>query len=178
MKDAEDYAPNNVNGDQFLVERARRVLRYYPETGELIWAETLSNRAPAGTRAGNMSCGYREISIDGVSYKATTVIWLIVHGRFPDGVIDHRDGSSDDDRLFNLREASYAENAWNTRTHRDNKSGFKGVTLHAGRKKPWQARIYLRGRNRSLGYYFCPEEANAAYARAAAEAFGEFARAA
>lgn len=162
-----------------LINRVRSVLDYDPETGILRWRVALSNRAPIGTRAGNIGpWGYREVSIDNVTYRSTTLIWIIVHGCFPSILIDHRDTFRANDCLSNLRKASHAENARNVRMHRDNASGFKGVIFHVGRRKPWQARIYLDGHNRSLGYYLKPEEAHAAYFSAAVDHFGEFARAA
>lgn len=162
-----------------FLDRVRSVLGYDRDTGVLRWRLTLSNRAPAGTQAGTIGpYGHREVSIDNVTYRSTTLIWIIVHGHFPGTLIDHWDGVPANDRLSNLRKASYADNSRNTRMHRDNVSGFKGVIFHAGRKKPWQARIYLDGRNRSLGYYYRPEDAHGAYFSAAVEHFGEFARAA
>ena len=176
---AESTGHNSVDPGHLraFVERIRNVLAYNAETGELVWRVTLSNRAPAGQRAGNLSQGYRDLAVDGIRLRATTAIWLIVFGRFPRGLIDHRNGRRGDDWLLNLREATYQENARNVRRHFDNHSGFKGVTFHHGRSRPWQARIFIAGRNRSLGYYSDPARAHSAYIMAAKREFGDFARA-
>jgi hypothetical protein len=64
----------------------------------------------------------------------------------------------------------------NTRPHKDNESGLKGVKWHRGAKK-WQSRIFFQGKEIYLGLFKTPQEAHAAYCKAAKELFGEFARA-
>lgn len=58
---------------------------------------------------------------------------------------------------------------------RTNKSGYKGVSWHAGGKK-WQAHVRIEGVNQYLGLFGTPEEAHAAYCAAAVAGRGEFAR--
>jgi hypothetical protein len=41
------------------------------------------------------------------------------------------------------------------------------------KRRPWRARIYLAGKERSLGYFASPEEARAAHAKAVQEHLGE-----
>lgn len=162
---------------QHLIERIRELLIYDPDTGVFTWKKATSNRARVGGVAGNMSRGYREISIDGKSYRAHRLIWLLVHGRWPKVCIDHVNGNPDDNRLANLREASTQENTRNTRTHADNMSGFKGATYCRGRYYlPYQARICVNGKTKPLGWYATAEEAHQAYEKAARELFGQFAR--
>lgn len=62
-----------------------------------------------------------------------------------------------------------------------NTSGAKGVrycedTATKKRVKRWQARIKVNGKERFVGRFLTKEEAVAAYAKAAKEYFGEFAR--
>jgi outer membrane protein assembly factor BamB len=160
------------------VHRVQELLAYNPDTGVFVWKKTTSNRVKVGSVAGNMSKGYREISIDGKTYRAHRLAWLLTHGRWPSVYLDHVNGNPDDNRLCNLREASTSENAWNSRRHADNRSGLKGATYCRNRHHlPWQARICVNGKTKPLGWFATAEEAHRAYEKAARETFGQFARA-
>ena len=93
---------------------------------------------------------------------------------------DHRFHNTLDNRLrvdgeINLRIATAGQNSMNSNRHRDNRSGFKGVSFHKGSGK-WQARIRKHGTQIFLGAYETPETAYAAYCDAANIHHGEFAR--
>jgi hypothetical protein len=89
--------------------------------------------------------------------------------------VDHRNGNGLDNRRFNIRIATVVDNARNTRIHRDNKVGFKGVHFDK-RNGKFRAHIGLNGRSRYIGSYKTAENAAKAYDEAAIEYFGEFAR--
>lgn len=91
---------------------------------------------------------------------------------FPDKHVDHRNGNGLDNRRSNLRLATKAQNAQNSRlkTHK-----FKGVTFNKQNGK-FLARIGVNGKNKSLGHFKTAKEAAIAYNKAAAQIFGEFAR--
>lgn len=80
-----------------------------------------------------------------------------------------------DNRRSNLRIATPAQNAHNSRKHSHNTSGYKGVSLDK-RKGRWYAHIKAGDVRRRLGYFDTPEAAHAAYCAAARELHGEFAR--
>jgi hypothetical protein len=90
-------------------------------------------------------------------------------------MVDHRDLDRTNNRWNNLRRATRSTNAANTRRQRNNTSGFKGVYPHhkTGR---WYAQIRKDGRGYYLGSFATPQAAHEAYAAAARELFGEFAR--
>ena len=91
--------------------------------------------------------------------------------------VDHRDGNKLNNTRNNLRAATNQQNQANVGLQKNNRSGFKGVTLKKGKtSRPWVARIGV-GRHRiHLGYFQTTKEAHEAYSRAAVEHFGEFAR--
>ncbi len=89
--------------------------------------------------------------------------------------LDHKNGKKNDDRLVNLREATSSQNKANTKRRSDNKSGFKGVCWNAKVKK-WRATIKIGNKQKHLGLFRHPYDAWLAYARAAREYYGEFAR--
>lgn len=90
-------------------------------------------------------------------------------------ICDHRDGDGLNNRRENLRRCTIAENNRNTKRRSNNKSGYKGVSFN-NEKKRWQAFITVERKCRFLGYFADPELAHAAYAHAAYETHGEFAR--
>jgi len=87
---------------------------------------------------------------------------------------DHISRDKLDNRRSNLRVATEAQNSANRSKHRNNTSGFVGVTRirKTGR---WEARISVDGSPRCLGTYGTAEEAARAYDTAALELRGEFA---
>jgi len=89
--------------------------------------------------------------------------------------VDHISGDTLDNRKCNLRICTNAENSRNSKIPKSNKSGYKGV-LWIKEKRKWVSRIMYNRKNINLGYFNTPEEAYAAYCKAAKELHGEFAR--
>ena len=154
-------------------DRLRELLHYCPDTGRFTWLKRRSN-VPAGALAGSCgsSHGYREIRIDGVNYLEHRLAWFYVQGVWPDQ-IDHANLDRTDNRIVNLRCATFSQNNNNRGARRDNESGFKGVYRPAGRRK-WTAQAKISGQKTYLGTYDTPELAHDAYCRAGRAAFGEF----
>jgi len=96
-------------------------------------------------------------------------------GRDPKGGIDHVNGRKYDNRLVNLREATRQQNAANSKKRKHNTSGFKGV-YWIERTRRWRASIHKDRKHIHIGYFDKPEEAHAAYCKAAQRHFGKFAR--
>ena len=115
--------------------------------------------------------------VAGKRYSAHRLAWLYMTGDWPPDEVDHKNRVRTDNRWDNLRLADTFTNKRNTSAYRNNKSGFKGVSWHVCSRK-WRSRIRVDGKEKNLGLYDTPEQANAAYERAAREMFGEFARAA
>lgn len=149
---------------------------YEPETGLFIRRRRLG-RHKAGTVAGAVSGihGYVFIGVDKQLYRAHRLAWFIHYGEWPKAGFepDHINGQRADNRIANLRLATRSQNNGNGKTRSDNSSGFRGVSLHKKTRK-WRAN--LAGNH--LGLFPTKEDAVAAYNAAAAEYYGEFARAA
>lgn len=96
-------------------------------------------------------------------------------GEWPNKEIDHINLDKHDNRFSNLRMASRSENGRNIRKYRTCTSGIKGVCWNA-RSKKWQAAIKVYGRKIHLGLHENINDAAVAYAKAAANYHGEFAR--
>ena len=89
--------------------------------------------------------------------------------------VDHIDGDGLNNRLGNLRIATKSQNQCNRRPMATSTTGLKGVSPY-NRDGTWRARISVRGRRISLGYYKTPAEAHAAYVAASIKLHGPFGR--
>jgi hypothetical protein len=156
----------------------RRLLSYDPETGVFTWR--VSKQGPgakSGKVAGNKDPrGYVIIKISQRKITAHRLAWLYMTGSLPAGQIDHANGVCSDNRWSNLRLATPAQNLQNRRSHKNNKSGLKGVGF-CKKSNKWHARICINKQQMHLGMFASPEEAHAAYCTAAKQYFGQFARA-
>jgi hypothetical protein len=89
-------------------------------------------------------------------------------------VIDHINRNGLDNRRANLRLATVAQNAWNSKK-RKSRSGYKGVCYDKAKRR-WRAAIVNHGRRIHLGYFEDKIEAAKAYDAAARKYCGQFAR--
>jgi hypothetical protein len=88
--------------------------------------------------------------------------------------VDHINHDKLDNRLFNLRVATAAQNTCNQGLKANNKSGYKGVWFNKTTGK-WIAKIKVSGRTITLGRFLTGEDAACAYNKAALEYHGEYA---
>jgi hypothetical protein len=88
--------------------------------------------------------------------------------------VDHISRNKLDNRKENLRICSRIENMANTSKHKNNTSGYKGVSWHKASKK-WLANISIEYKRIHLGLFDSPIEAARAYDKAAKESRGNYA---
>lgn len=151
--------------------RLKELLYYHPESGDWVWLVT-RGRAQMGDQAGALSAGYTRIKIDGASYLGHRLAFLYMTGAFPEADADHRDLQRGNGVWENLRPSTRSQNRANTAP--TGKSGLKGVRAHGNK---FRAAIKgADGKNKHLGLFLSPEDASAAFAAAAKERHGAFAR--
>lgn len=145
-------------------------------TGELVWRKVTSNRVCVGAATGSThNQGYAATRIKGISYLTHRLVWAWIYGQDPKNLqVDHVDGNRQNNRWNNLRLATPAENARNSKVRKHNRSGIKGVRVLPSGK--YQARIRKNGVTIHLGAFETHEEASFAYKKAALELHGQFAK--
>jgi hypothetical protein len=89
--------------------------------------------------------------------------------------VDHKDGSTLNNRRDNLRKATHAQNMRNQKIRADSTTGFKGVSFSKGKGK-FMAYIRFEGKRKHLGYHNTPEDAHAAYCAESIKLHGHFSR--
>lgn len=89
--------------------------------------------------------------------------------------VDHIDGNPLNNRRNNLRICTNHQNRYNSKTPSTNTTGYKGVYLNKYNGR-YYAYISSNNIRTSLGGYSSPEDAYAAYCKAAHEMHGVFAR--
>lgn len=163
--------------EELTFEQVSTLLRYEPAGGKLFWRERDISMFQDSVRckmwnakwAGNEAMtavngsGYRHGKIFGRVFQAHRVCWLLSHGAWPSGVIDHIDGNKLNNAETNLRDVSAIENARNCWMKKNNSSGVNGVRLK-GRK--WQARIMVNRVLITVGAFDSLAEAEAARLKA------------
>ncbi|WP_321868633.1 HNH endonuclease [Paraburkholderia tropica] len=130
----------------------RECFAYQPETGHLVWkqrpahhfkwarSQKTFNKRLAGKRAGTPQGKHKRLQLHitsgSVELHAYTsnVIWALNYGtELPPGcVIDHEDGDTDNERLSNLRMATWAGNMHNSKS-KHTEAGMRGIYRLSGK---------------------------------------------
>ena len=159
-------------------ERALQAFDYNPVTGKLFWKVFTSRRVKVGQEAGSLNTsgaakGYISVRIDTKLYLAHRVIWLMVHGEWPEQDTDHLDLNRSNNKLSNLRTASRAQNMWNRPKLSGNTSGVKGV-FRSKTTGNFIASTRCNGKKIHIGVYKTIEEAHKAWIAAVTTYHGSF----
>jgi hypothetical protein len=161
-----------ANGKELTAEVLRDALDYDPETGDFTWRFRPNMPKQwtvrfAGKKAGCVTThhGYVSIVVFGRRYWAHRLAWLYVTGKWPEVMIDHRNGLGGDNRISNLRECDYSENQQNRMRKLGGRPGYIGVGLQKSSGR-WQAYITIDYKMTHLGFFDNPEDARDAYLRA------------
>mgnify|MGYP001558742858 CR=1 FL=1 len=88
---------------------------------------------------------------------------------------DHINGDRLDNRRVNLRTCTRAENMWNSGRHKDNTSGYKGVSWWKTGGY-WQAQISINSQKIHLGFFKSKMDAVKVYDKAVRKYHKEYAK--
>lgn len=156
-------------------ERLRELLSYDPSTGLFTTLVRRGQKSKVGHVEYRMDVlGYRTVTLDGKQYRQHRLVWLYVHGVWPN-IIDHADGDKTNNRLGNLRNATFAENIRNQKKSKANTSGHKGVSFCKWTGK-WSAEIRVNRTRHRLGRFDNILDARDAYVVAAKLHHKDYAR--
>jgi hypothetical protein len=150
--------------------------QYNPDTGIIRWKIDNGPKNWKGKTVGHLNLkGYIEIRFKGKTYQGHRIAYALGHNTLDiPPALDHINCDRSDNRITNLRPATYQENSCNKKKKTKTTSKYKGVSWY-WRHQKWQAQIRHKGKSIYLGYYHSEEEAHAAYCKAAAELHGDFA---
>jgi len=136
-------------------ERLNKLYEYNPDTGLLM---SRAYNRPIGYDHN----GYLVVELEKKHIRIHRIIWMMVHGRWPNPMIDHINGNRRDNRLCNLREVTAKQNAENSL---GKGAAIKGVVRTANGKR-WKAQITHNKRTIYLGTFDSPEVAKNVYCKA------------
>jgi hypothetical protein len=125
-------------------------------------------------QVGSCAGKYVNVAINKIRYQAHRIIFLMHYGYQPT-IVDHINRKTQDNRIENLRAATFTENLRNAKAPKTNTSGYKNVVWHKQRCK-WNVRLTINHKNKSFGLYDDIELANLVAHEARNKYFGSFAR--
>lgn len=130
----------------------REAVSYDPNSGLFTWAKPRSKVRVGGTLGYKRVGGYIHIKFNGISILGHVLAWFYVHGKPPDGEIDHLNHNRSDNRICNLRDVPTKENAKNRKRYANNRTGHTGVFFDKECGK-YKANINVDGRLKHLGTF-------------------------
>jgi hypothetical protein len=144
--------------------KIQKYLRYEPTTGDLWWTEEAPVKVANKKANAKDPLGYICLKVNGRMFKGHRLAWLLVHGEFPKGHIDHINGNPSDNRIENLRDVSRSINMQNERKARThNLTGLLGVSPNGS---GWRSEIRIAGKKKNLGTFSTSQQAHKAYVSA------------
>jgi hypothetical protein len=158
-----------------MISKARvcELVSYDPATGVFTRLKSRANwiGKPAGKLVTN---GARQILLDGQTYLAHRLAWLVMTGEWPQGEIDHKDCNPANNAWDNLRLATRAQNMQNIRVFRG-VTGVKGLShVNWKGRHRWRVTVSAQG-ERVFSHFVCFGQAMKHAAKLRAELHGEFA---
>ena len=152
---------------------------YEPLSGRLTWGSAMRLH---GRVAGYVNFyGYRIVNATSISSRgsqilipAHQIVWAIVHEKWAESEVDHKNLDRLDNRIENLRLATSSQNKMNS-SRKSPSSGFKGVSFRKDTGR-YAAYINISGKRKSLGCFDDAAIAASEYDRAASQLFGDYAR--
>ena len=143
--------------------------------GHLYWKNPTNNKIRADRRAGNIiDTGYVRVGLLGTTFRIHRLIYLMFHGHLPK-ILDHINGNKLDNRIENLRPATYSQNCSNSVKQKRNTSGIKNIYWSKKMRK-WTVIIGSDKKLKYFGSYASIEEAAEVAKQKRTELHKEFAR--
>lgn len=173
-----------MGGKELSQKVLKECLSYSAENGLFIWninrplehfktvaAQRTYKGRFAGKEAGHhyfdkkSGQTYIQIRLFGKLYLAHRLAWFYETGKWPESLIDHKDGVGTNNKMNNLREVDVPTNGKNCTLSKNNTSGVNGVYWNKANKN-WVAEGHYTedglNKKKHLGCFSCLEDAKAA----------------
>jgi len=130
------------------------------DNGNLYWKTIRSTKNKIGQKVGRVGKkGYLYVRINYKAYSLHRIIWIFHNGNIENNkLIDHIDRNILNNKIENLRLATYSQNNQNSRKQINNSSGYKNI-VWSKERKVWKVRCYAKGISRSGGSFVCIDDA-------------------
>ena len=138
-----------------IIEYAKEHLGFNFDTGEILWVKYPKNynKINKPKIAGRLHySGYRIITLMNKGVMAHRLIWAVYYNKWPDGSLDHIDGSKSNNSINNLRIATRSQNAYNCGPKKISTSGYKNVQWDKDTNK-WRVRVTVNGKRHHIGRF-------------------------
>jgi hypothetical protein len=158
-----------VGGFMLTQEKLKSIIHYCPDTGIFTRLSNGTKYSKGDIITSLLHGSYYRVMIDGKRYLCHRLAFLYIEGKMPDGIVDHINRDTKDNRFTNLRHAERRGNNININKKKNNTSGYTGVVFHKKTKK-WRAQ-YAKGH---IGLFDKKEDAFDAYCNACKKEYGDF----
>jgi len=130
------------------------------DNGNLYWKTIKSKKVKAGQKVGYVgSKGYVSAQLGRITYSLHRLIWIFHNGNIEDNyTIDHIDRNILNNKIENLRLATYSQNRQNSGKRPNNTSGYKNVYWVAKSRK-WRVKCIVQGSSKNGGSYVLIDDA-------------------
>jgi len=114
-------------------------------------------RVSRGAAKAGKQVGYKRkdgvscLFVDKKPYLLHRIVFLMHHGYLPD-MVDHIDGNRTNNKIENLREATHAQNAWNSKPRADSNIGIKNITYNK-KFNQYTVRIQVNQERKYIGAF-------------------------
>jgi hypothetical protein len=130
-----------VKSQEKLYQRLHELFNY--KSGNFYWKVKRPN-SQIGSKAGYVKDnGYVAVTFDNKKYYAHRLVWLYHHKYMPT-IIDHVDGDILNNKIKNLRIATFSQNQHNRVIAKNNKTGIKGLGITKSKSKKGTIYSYYR----------------------------------
>ena len=92
---------------------------------------------------------YKTIWIDDKSVLLHRLIFKMYTGEEPE-TVDHIDGDTHNNKIENLRPATYQQNQFNRKTSKTNKLGLKNISIEKDQKRTKSIRVAIKSKDTTI----------------------------
>ena len=142
----------------------KTILHYDPVNGHFTWLDHPSKRHKhwIGKRAGSSLGRYRYINLYNKRFKEVELAYLYMTGKFPSGIVDHKNRCGLDNSWDNLRVLSHADNLVNRKLPKRRYLNMP-VGVYPETWGRYRASCRVDGKTKHIGTYDTPELSHDAY---------------